>query len=79
MRNVIEWLLIMAPGEAQEPIRADTLPPEIGAIAPPVLRWEKSAEIMGLPLREARELFASSALARAAAAWRPWKRCCASS
>jgi two-component system, NtrC family, nitrogen regulation response regulator NtrX len=57
LRNVIEWLLIMAPGESVDPIRADMLPPEIGAIAPPVLKWDKAGEIMGLPLREARELF----------------------
>ncbi|MCC7426012.1 MAG: sigma-54-dependent Fis family transcriptional regulator [Alphaproteobacteria bacterium] len=57
LRNLVDWLLIMAPGDAREPIRADQLPPEIGAITPAVLRWEKSAEIMGLPLREARELF----------------------
>ena len=34
LRNVVEWLLIMAPGDAAEPIRADMLPPELGAIAP---------------------------------------------
>ncbi len=57
LRNVMDWLLIMAPGDAKEPIRADMLPGEIGAITPAVLRWEKSSEIMTLPLREARELF----------------------
>ena len=57
LRNVMDWLLIMAPGEPREPIRADMLPPEIGAITPAVLRWEKSSEIMTLPLREAREVF----------------------
>jgi len=57
LRNVIEWLLIMAPGEPREPIHADMLPPEIGAIAPPVLKWDRAGEIMGLPLRDARELF----------------------
>ena len=57
LRNVIDWLLIMAPGDAREAIRADMLPGEIGAITPEVLRWEKSSEIMTLPLREARELF----------------------
>ncbi|KIL98812.1 Nitrogen regulation protein NtrX [Paramagnetospirillum magnetotacticum MS-1] len=57
LRNVMDWLLIMAPGDAREPIRADMLPGEIGAITPAVLRWEKSSEIMTLPLREARELF----------------------
>ncbi len=57
LRNVAEWLLIMAPGDPREPIRADMLPPEIGAITPAVLRWEKGGEIMGLALREAREVF----------------------
>ncbi len=57
LRNVIEWLLIMAPGEARDPIHADMLPPEIGAIAPPVLKWDRAGEIMALPLRDARELF----------------------
>jgi len=57
LRNVIDWLLIMAPGDARDPIRAEMLPPEIGSITPAVLRWEKSNEIMTLPLREAREVF----------------------
>jgi two-component system nitrogen regulation response regulator NtrX len=57
LRNLMDWLLIMAPGEAREPIRAEHLPPDIGAAAPTVLRWEKSGEILSLPLREARELF----------------------
>lgn len=57
LRNVMDWLLIMAPGDSRDPIRADMLPAEIGAITPAVLRWEKSSEIMTLPLREARELF----------------------
>ncbi len=57
LRNVIDWLLIMAPGAADDPVRADHLPPEIGAITPQVLKWDKGGEIMGLPLREAREVF----------------------
>ena len=57
LRNVMDWLLIMTTGDPREPIRADGLPPEIGAITPSVLRWEKSSEIMTLPLREAREVF----------------------
>lgn len=57
LRNVVDWLLIMAQGDLKEPIRADTLPPEIGAITPTVLKWDKGGEIMGLPLREAREVF----------------------
>ena len=57
LRNAMEWVLIMAQGESSEPIRADMLPPDITASAPTVLRWEKGGEIMGLPLRDAREMF----------------------
>jgi len=57
LRNVIEWLLIMTPGDPSAPIRSDMLPPEVGAIVPTSLKGEYSAEIMALPLREARELF----------------------
>ncbi|MFY9288851.1 MAG: sigma-54 dependent transcriptional regulator [Alphaproteobacteria bacterium] len=57
LRNAMEWVLIMANGEASEPIRADMLPPEITSQTPNVLRWEKGGEIMGLPLRDAREMF----------------------
>ncbi|MBB4284713.1 sigma-54-dependent transcriptional regulator [Roseospira goensis] len=57
LRNVIDWLLIMAPGEPREAIRADMLPSEISALTPDTLRLEKSPEIMTLPLREAREMF----------------------
>jgi two-component system nitrogen regulation response regulator NtrX len=57
LRNTVDWLLIMAGGDPKDPIRAEMLPPEIGAIAPAVLKWDKGAEIMGLPLRDAREMF----------------------
>ncbi|MBF0391456.1 MAG: sigma-54-dependent Fis family transcriptional regulator [Alphaproteobacteria bacterium] len=57
LRNVVDWILIMAGGDVREPVHADMLPPDIGAITPAVLRWEKSGEIMTLPLRDAREVF----------------------
>ena len=57
LRNVVERLLIMAPGGSEDALRADMLPVEIAADAPVALRWEKSGEIMALPLREAREIF----------------------
>src|SRR4029079_12802495 len=57
LRNVIDWLLIMAPGDTAEPVRADMLPNEITAIAPSVVKWDKASEIMTLPLRDAREVF----------------------
>jgi two-component system nitrogen regulation response regulator NtrX len=57
LRNLMDWLLIMAPGGVADPIRADMLPPEIGANAPALLNIDPTADIMGLPLREARDLF----------------------
>jgi two-component system nitrogen regulation response regulator NtrX len=57
LKNVVDWLLIMAPGDPKEVIRADMLPAEIGSEVPAVLRWERGGEIMSLPLREAREVF----------------------
>jgi two-component system, NtrC family, nitrogen regulation response regulator NtrX len=57
LRNLVDWLLIMAPGEAREAIRADMLPPEVGSAAPAMLKLDRSSEIMTLPLRDARELF----------------------
>jgi two-component system, NtrC family, nitrogen regulation response regulator NtrX len=57
LRNLMDWLLIMAPGGAHDPIRADMLPPEIGSNAPALLNIDPTADIMGLPLREARDLF----------------------
>ncbi|MBM3532570.1 MAG: sigma-54-dependent Fis family transcriptional regulator [Alphaproteobacteria bacterium] len=57
LRNVADWLLIMASGDPSQPISAESLPPEIGSNTPTVLRWERGGEIMGLPLRDARELF----------------------
>jgi two-component system nitrogen regulation response regulator NtrX len=57
LRNVVDWLLIMAPGDAGESVHADMLPNEITAIAPTVVKWDKGSEIMTLPLRDAREVF----------------------
>lgn len=58
LRNVVEWILIMAKETANDHlIHADMLPPEIGASAPAVLSMEKGEQIMSLPLREAREVF----------------------
>jgi two-component system nitrogen regulation response regulator NtrX len=57
LRNLVDWLLIMAPGEPRDPIRAAALPPEVGSATPAVLKLDRSSEIMTLPLRDARELF----------------------
>ncbi len=57
LRNVAEWILIMAPGNGQDLVRPDMLPPDIVADTPEPLRWDRSGEALGLPLREARERF----------------------
>ncbi len=57
LRNVVEWILIMADGAADEPVGIDMLPPVIFSGTPAALRWEEGGEVMGLPLRDARELF----------------------
>ncbi len=57
LRNVMDWLLIMAPGGASDPIRAEMLPPEIGSRVPVQLNADPGADIMALPLREARDMF----------------------
>ena len=56
LRNVVELLLIMAPGDASQSISTNMLPPEIMGDAPSV-DVERNLEIMSLPLRDAREVF----------------------
>lgn len=57
LRNVMDWLLIMAPEDERGRISADMLPPEIAAGSPLPMRAEDDAELMTMPLREAREVF----------------------
>jgi Response regulator containing CheY-like receiver, AAA-type ATPase, and DNA-binding domains len=57
LRNIIERLLIMAPGSVEDPIRADMLPAEFDANLASTRRADRSSEIMGLPLKNAREIF----------------------
>ena len=57
LRNVIDWILIMAPGGYEDPVCSEMLPPDIGAIAPSGPDGEAGAEMMALPLREARGVF----------------------
>lgn len=63
LRNVMEWLIIMAqPGSTGE-IMSDALPPELIDSNITVLRPELSSDIMSMPLREARETFEKQYLA----------------
>lgn len=57
LKNVIEWLLIMAPGSPEEPITAEMLPPEFKQRASSMVHGDGVVELMSKPLREAREIF----------------------
>jgi len=57
LRNAIEWLLIMAPEDVNEPITASMLPPDILSENPLSKDSGMNAEIMSLSLRNAREVF----------------------
>ncbi len=57
LRNVIEWLLIMAPGETDDEIGVEALPPDILREDPSSLLAERRSEVMDLPLKDAREEF----------------------
>lgn len=59
LRNIIERLLIMAPGESSEPIGVSILPREISGGGEESVRGglQDINGIMGLPLRKAREAF----------------------
>ncbi|MDP6238884.1 MAG: sigma-54 dependent transcriptional regulator [Alphaproteobacteria bacterium] len=64
LRNVIDWILIMAPGGSNAPVNSDMLPAELLMQTPVSLRPKNGAEMMGLPLREAREMFEKQYLER---------------
>ncbi|MEQ8285324.1 sigma-54 dependent transcriptional regulator [Thalassospira sp.] len=58
LRNVMERLMIMAPDEEKvDLISGKMLPSELFSDVPTSLSFDKTSEIMALPLREARELF----------------------
>jgi two-component system, NtrC family, nitrogen regulation response regulator NtrX len=57
LRNIVEWVMIMASGGPDDPIRADMLPAEFDAKFSAARPSDRSTEIMGLPLRDAREIF----------------------
>ncbi len=56
LSNVMDWLLIMTPPD-DRPINAQQLPPEIIGRETPLPRIDRAAELMTMPLREAREAF----------------------
>ncbi|MDE1895843.1 MAG: sigma-54-dependent Fis family transcriptional regulator, partial [Rhodospirillales bacterium] len=57
LRNVMDWLMIMRSGEPGEQFHAEHLPTELAAHAPRALAIDPAADVMALPLREARDVF----------------------
>ena len=57
LRNLMEWLLIMAPAPPGAPIGADMLPAEFGVAAKEADTLPRPADAMTLPLRDARKQF----------------------
>jgi two-component system, NtrC family, nitrogen regulation response regulator NtrX len=55
LKNVVEWLLIMAGGDPKDPLAVNMLPPEIRADGS--ITNSPVANVVVLPLREAREAF----------------------
>ncbi|ETR75129.1 ATPase AAA [Afipia sp. P52-10] len=57
LRNNVERLMILAGGDPDAIITADMLPQDVGSMVPAMPTGHNGEHIMGLPLREAREVF----------------------
>jgi two-component system nitrogen regulation response regulator NtrX len=57
LRNNIERLMILAGGDESIPIDASMLPPDVGSMVPTMPTGNGGERLMGLPLRDAREVF----------------------
>ena len=57
LRNNVERLMILAGGEPDAAITANMLPQDVGSMVPSMPNGNGGEQLMGLPLREARELF----------------------
>jgi two-component system nitrogen regulation response regulator NtrX len=57
LRNNVERLMILAGGDANATITANMLPQDVGSMVPSMPNGHGGEQLMGLPLREARELF----------------------
>ncbi|AZL15350.1 sigma-54-dependent transcriptional regulator [Rickettsiales endosymbiont of Stachyamoeba lipophora] len=57
LKNILEWLLIMSPGEMKDSIRASMLPSSVLSKQATISRPDHNANLLSLPLREAREEF----------------------
>ncbi len=57
LRNNVERVMILAGGDTDAAITADMLPQDVGSMIPAMPTGNNGEHIMGLPLREAREVF----------------------
>lgn len=57
LRNNVERLMILAGGDPDAVISASMLPQDVGSMVPSMPNGNGGEQLMGLPLREARELF----------------------
>ena len=57
LRNNIERLMILAGGEPDAVLDASMLPPDVGSMVPSMPNGNGGEHLMGLPLRDAREVF----------------------
>ncbi|MBI3700460.1 MAG: sigma-54-dependent Fis family transcriptional regulator [Afipia sp.] len=57
LRNNVERVMILAGGDTEATISADMLPQDVGSMVPAMPTGNNGEHIMGLPLREAREVF----------------------
>ncbi len=57
LRNIMEWILIMAGGDMSQPIKTEHLPPELFESQRTAMAPDLGNDIMSMPLREARESF----------------------
>src|ERR1700736_683090 len=57
LRNNVERLMILASGDVDAVITAYMLPPDVGSMVPSMPKGAGGEHLMGLPLREAREVF----------------------
>src|SRR3954465_6150121 len=57
LRNNVERVMILAGGEPDAVISANMLPQDVGSMVPSMPNGNGGEQLMGLPLREAREVF----------------------
>src|SRR6267154_2284564 len=57
LRNNVERLMILAGGDPEVAINADMLPQDVGSMVPSMPGGDGGEHLMGLPLRDAREVF----------------------